>query len=266
MADPSPAVLTPPPMPHISCHASLHPVYHRTTTHVYPLQTDTAQRQGGYSIRSEGLRFINSSQRVAWTPPFNQIFMDQDGSLTGQSQGTVIPYTPFNDFRDPTSGCSRAGPVYDGGIVCDSSETVWPANQLAARGVSSSRDVAVSMWLLLFGSVCFLQVRRLVVDGVNPRELDFVPMAVVSTAGVGVVTFKPREDYGWVTPVVMRRVYRLFFKAVPEFQTMRLKVGEPEYLGQGEWVQLRFNYTNLRSFYKTSIAAANGSFVVPVGA
>jgi hypothetical protein len=193
-------------------------------------ETDGGQRQGGYSIRFQGQRFVNSTKRTAWTVPFNQIFLDLDGSLTGVAQGTVIPYSPFNDFNDPTSGCSRAGPTYDGGILCDSSESV----------------------------------RRLVVDGVNPRELDFMPMAVVSAAGTGVVRFKPREEYGWVTPVVMRRVYRLFFKAVPEFHSMRLKVGEPEYLGQGEWVGLCLNFTNKRSYYKTAIAAANGSFVVPV--
>ncbi len=63
-----------------------------------------------------------------------------------------------------------------------------------------------------------LQVRRLSIDGVNPRELDFRGMAVVSSAGAGVVQFRPRESYGWVTPLVMRRTYAMFFKAVPEFQ------------------------------------------------
>ncbi len=52
--------------------------------------------------------------------------------------------------------------------------------------------------------------------------------------------------------------------ACPFPQTMRIKLSEPEYVGQGEWVQLRFNFTNKRSFYKTFVAADNGSFVVPV--
>ena len=78
----------------------------------------------GYSVRFQGLRFINASQRVEWTIPFNQIFLDLDGSLTGHAAGTVIPYTPFNDFEEPSSGCRRVDMTYDNGILCDSSETV----------------------------------------------------------------------------------------------------------------------------------------------
>jgi hypothetical protein len=226
--------------------------------------------------------------------PFNQIFSDLDGTLTGFPQGTLIPYSPFNDFGGVASGCSRAGRVFDDGILCDSSETVcappFSGGEGGSRGMSrdgpwggtlaefSSRHVASTPPPLTSLApppfplpplahtlrVPTHQVRRLAIDGVNPRELDFRALAVVSSAGAGTVQFRPREEYGWVTPVVMRRVYSLYFKAVPDFQAMRVKVGEPEYMGPGEWVELRVNFTNKRSYYKTAIAAANGSFVVPV--
>jgi hypothetical protein len=66
------------------------------------------------------------------------------------------------------SGCSRAGVPLDQGIVCDASETV----------------------------------RRVSIDGVNPRELDFRYLAVRSAAGIGAVRFQPKETYGWVFPLV----------------------------------------------------------------
>ena len=104
------------------------PANHDPLTSVLSLpvrvQTEEASRQGGYTVRSTGLRFVNASVRTEWTVPHNQIFLDLDGSLTGYARGTVIPYTPFNDFGGASSGCVRAGTTYDSGILCDSSETV----------------------------------------------------------------------------------------------------------------------------------------------
>ncbi len=76
------------------------------------MQTDSSSRQGGYSVRSRGLRFVNSTRRTQWTTPFNQIFLDLDGSLTGFANGTVIPYTGFNGYSTDNSGCQRANNTY----------------------------------------------------------------------------------------------------------------------------------------------------------
>ena len=78
----------------------------------------------GYSVRFHGLRFVNASQRTQWTIPFNQIFLDLDGSLTGFANGVVTPFTPFNNFNGSGSGCTRADGALDHGIVCDATETV----------------------------------------------------------------------------------------------------------------------------------------------
>ncbi len=77
--------------------------------HVPFMQTDASSRQGGYSVRTQGLRFVNTTQVIKWTVPYNQIWLDLDGSLSGFVNGTVIPYTPFNNFGPTTSGCARAG-------------------------------------------------------------------------------------------------------------------------------------------------------------
>ncbi len=135
-------------------------------------------------MRFQGLRFINSTQRTMWTPPFNQIFLDLDGSLTGHVDGTAIPYTPFNNFGVAASGCVHVGVQYDSGIVCDGSETV----------------------------------RRVSIDGVNPREMDFKFLGVSTAAGTGLVQFQPKESYGWVFPAIMKRLYRLSFRSAVEFQ------------------------------------------------
>ena len=78
-------------------------------------------RQGAYTYRWQGLTFINTTARVKWTTPFKQIFWDLDGSLAGFRNGWVTPYYAFNHFRGP---CSRRGPEYDLGLVCDNSTVV----------------------------------------------------------------------------------------------------------------------------------------------
>ncbi len=52
----------------------------------------------------------------------------------------------------------------------------------------------------------------------------------------------------------------------PSAQTARIKLSEYEYLTSSEFVLLQFNFTNIRRWYKTSKAAANGSFIVRVKA
>ncbi len=94
-------------------------------------------RQGGYTYRWQGVQFINSPKKVLWTAPFKQIFWDLDGSLTGFANGWVTPYYRWNEF---TPACTRQDSVYDRGLVCDDS----------------------------------VVVRRLQLDYVNPRELDFM--------------------------------------------------------------------------------------------
>ncbi len=46
-------------------------------------------------------------------------------------------------------------------------------------------------------------------------------------------------------------------------QTMRIKLSEPEYLAPEEWVQLQFNFTNKRTYYKTSLADQGRSHACP---
>ena len=94
-------------------------------------------RQGGYTFRLLGLTFINTTRRVMWTPPYKEILLDLDGSLTGLAGGGwVMPMYKWNRW---TPMCVAANTTFDSGIVCDSSVTV----------------------------------RRLQISGVNPSQLDY---------------------------------------------------------------------------------------------
>jgi hypothetical protein len=94
-------------------------------------------RQGGYTFRWQGLTFVNSPQRVLWTEPRKDIWLDLDGTLSGSTNGWVTPYYAWNDLRP---NCVHADYVYDFGIVCDNTVTI----------------------------------RRLKVDNVRPTELNFL--------------------------------------------------------------------------------------------
>ena len=105
---------------------------------MFCLQCDshTDYRQGGYTSRWQGLTFVNSPKRVLWTPPYKELFWDLDGTLTGFADGWTSPYYAWNEFAP---ACVHHGSAYDDGIVCDNT----------------------------------VDMRRLQVNFVNPRELDF---------------------------------------------------------------------------------------------
>jgi hypothetical protein len=175
-------------------------------------QTDL--KQGGYTVRFRGLRFVNCSQRVAWVEPYKEIFFDLDGSLTGIASGTATPYYGFNEW---TPTCTRQGLALDSGLLCDAS----------------------------------VRVRRVQIDGVNPREMDFKWAAISSDAGRGRIRFLPKEIYGWVIPMVNQRAYNLTWETLIDWRTLSLRYSEPEYVAEfpGDWTRFTLNYTDYRFNY-----------------
>jgi hypothetical protein len=172
--------------------------------------SQTEYRQGGYTYRWRRLAFHNTPVRTFWAPPRRDIFWDMDGTLTGQrGGGWVLPRYRFNDWPEcppDTSG------VFSGGSVCTAA----------------------------------VQVRRLQIDGVLPRELDFQTLNVSSTAGFDDVTFRPKEFYGWAAPVVNRRWYGVRFKSAVDWRTLRLRYSEPEYIVPGEWTGTTWSWIDYR--------------------
>ncbi|CAE7614256.1 PKHD1L1, partial [Symbiodinium sp. KB8] len=214
--------------------------------------SQTDMKQGGYTYRYQNLRFVNSPKKTHWTLPRKQIFWDVDGSLTGIANGTVLPFYEFNAWPE----CTHEGEEYDDGMICDSS----------------------------------VRVRRVVIDGVEPQELDFKNAIVtgrsnrhpsVDSAEWGlenstkpdVIQFWPKEEYGWVVPLVTSHRYHFDFDSTIDFQKMRLKYGEYALIDEGwtpaaspadasrgtldpagEWVALAFNYTDRRWNFEVTYA------------
>jgi hypothetical protein len=192
-------------------------------------ENDDNYRQGGYTVRFSGLSWVNTERRVTWQPPFKDIFMDLDGTLTGGSGvagagpgATVLPFFAFNSWPE----CARdGGAVFTAGHVCSAA----------------------------------VVVRRLQLDGVQPWVLDFKNLNVSSAAGTDVVRFRPKEAYGWVAPVVTNKApaaaasdnkfYTLGFMQSPwlsDWQTLNLRYSEPDYVAPGEWTRLTFGFTDQR--------------------
>lgn len=175
--------------------------------------SDMDYRQGGYTVRWQGLTFINTPRRILWTAPYKEMFWDLDGSLTGYANGWASPYYRWNEW---VSACTHRDITYDNGIVCDNT----------------------------------VAMRRLQVNFVNPRELDFQSMIIDSVAGTDVMPFRPKEIYGWVAPVVTNKDYQLRFQSLVDWQTMTIRYSEPEYVSTGEYLMLSTTFTDFRLFYQ----------------
>ncbi len=176
-------------------------------------------RQGGYTARWTGLTFVNSAKKVLWTEPKKEIFWDLDGSLTGFANGWLTPFYKWNQFEP---ACTRGDTTYDSGIVCDNS----------------------------------VVVRRLQVDYVEPRELDFKLLVLNSTAGVDSMRFRVKEFYGWALPLVAERNYQFWFNSLVDWRNARVRYSEPVYVGGSEWVGLGTNFTDFRLNYEVLYGSA----------
>jgi hypothetical protein len=114
-----------------------------------------------------------------------------------------------------------------------------------------------------FGLICnsSVFVRRLQVDSVNPRELDYQRLQLTSDAGVGTAQFRVKEIYGWVLPVVTHHTYKAAFLSQVDFQLMRIRYSEPEYIVPGEWMHLSFNYIDYR--YQFQVTYSDSTVKIP---
>ena len=163
---------------------------------------------GGFTTRWEGLAFINSPKRTRWTGPYRQIFRDLDGSLTGMLGGTATPFRQYN-LWEPV--CSVSPPVdvpglggvavsaLDGGIACNAA----------------------------------VQVRKVLVDAVDPGSLDWATMGVASDAGTGEARFKPKPAYGWTVVLVNQRTYTLTLGTDVDWQSIRVRYAHEPYVNEG---------------------------------
>ena len=187
-------------------------------------ESDTNYKQGGYTYRFANLSFVNSAKRTTWESPYKDIFQDVDGSLTGWVNGTALPYWGWNN---------------------------WP---------SCPRD---TVGTFAFGSVCdnTTQVRRLVIDNVLPGNpgLYGINLNISSAAGWGSLSWRPKEEYGWVGPVVNTHNYVMRWQSLSDWYQMDITYSNPAYLNSSsnEWMSLTWPYIDKRygqrvTYYPTS--------------
>lgn len=171
-----------------------------------------SMKQGGYTYRWEGLQWVNSTRRTRWTSPRKAIFWDLDGSLTGEANATATPYYAFNDWPE----CAQSDATLDDGLFCDSS----------------------------------VVMRRLSMDKVEPRELDWRVVVIDSGAGSDHIDYRPRDTSGWVMPLVEGRRYHTTWDSLVDFRTLRLQFSRPEYVQPGEWLGLSYEFIDTRWQYE----------------
>lgn len=212
--------------------------------------SDQFYRQGGYTSRWRGLAFVNTSRRVAWTPPFKEILWDLDGTLTGSVNGTVTPYYAYNDWPECPRDVSAAR-TFDGGTVCDGSTRVRRIQiDNVAPGELYWLNMAITQWNI-------------------SRDAGAAPVASYDTWPAGRVDymlFRPKETYGWVFALVTGRRYNFGWQTTMDWQQMVLRYSEPEWISQnpspgfpvgtGEWTGVSFKWIDARYRNRALYASA----------
>jgi hypothetical protein len=168
-------------------------------------------KQGGYTYRMGGLRFVNSNVRTYWNPPYKCIYWDVDSTLTGFVNGSATYYYGFNNWPE----CPRdTVGTYQYGTVCNGSA----------------------------------MLRRVQMDYISPDELNWVTLNITSAAGTGLMPFRPIEIYGWVTPMVNTHTgYRHKWQgSLIDWRRFRVRYSEPEYVNAGEFMGLTFTWIDTR--------------------
>ena len=210
------------------------------------LQCDSeiALRQGGYTFRWQGITFINSTKKVKWTVPYKQIFWDLDGSITGTPNGWITPYYHWNDWTGP---CTHQGAAYDNGIVCDNTTAVRRLQIDQLQPYQLDQQVRVHA-LCEYRSLLRIERHRFVFPLALTLWLQYIILD--SAAGSDRIPFLPLEIYGYVVPVVVERSYNFRFTSLIDWQSVRIRYSEPEYVQPTEWLQLSTNFTDYRLEYE----------------
>jgi hypothetical protein len=174
--------------------------------------------QGADTYRFSGLKFVNTTRRIVWSPTKKDMWWDLDGSLNGLANTMIVQYYPHNEWPE----CHVPDPaVYDQSLMCN-------------PGV---------------------RIRRLGIDNVYPNQLSYTDVTVESSAGTtNDIFFLPMEIYGWVTPVVNNHTYSFTYvdAGISAYQ-WRLEYGRDAYLfeqmSQGHNETIEVDYTHNRWDY-----------------
>ena len=180
--------------------------------------------QSGFTIRTSGIKSINSAQLIQFQYPYKDIILDQDGTLTGVVGGTLTNNYAFN----VNPNCVPQGEELGYGIVCDASVRV--------RKVAIQYPEPQALWGI----------------SINVTSYDMSGKAL----GWQQLPYHQFDFSGWMIPVVTGYRYSLsWVDAVGDwfdFESIILRYSEPDVtaattLGpQHEWVQISFPYQSTR--------------------
>lgn len=157
--------------------------------------------QGGFTTRYEGLKFVNSTLRIYWSPTKKEILWDLDGTLAGVPGAMITRLYKHLQWNDV---CSVLQPesVYSDSILC------------GGPGKSA-------------------RIRRMQIEGVSPSVLSYTDVIARSATGEDSFYFLPLDTYGWVFPVVTgaNRSYWLDWRASgSSAYTIKYTLGRDAYL------------------------------------
>ncbi len=79
-------------------------------------------RQGAYTYRTEGLKFVNSTYKIVWSRHYKEIYWDMDGTFGGGNPHSwLINSYEFNNWPE----CTQLPSVnYENTMLCDNTTTV----------------------------------------------------------------------------------------------------------------------------------------------
>lgn len=141
-------------------------------------------------MRYEKVTWVDSDVRIQLDPGLAGIYHDMDGTLTGR--GAPNQWVSFdgryNHWEDGL--CEWGNSHYPNGIVCGHAD----------------------------GST---RMRRLLLNGQEPWQLDGKPLNVTSSAGSQPVPFTFKKLYGWAVPVIAGREYDLQIDDPNDFTQLR---------------------------------------------
>ena len=183
-------------------------------------QCDTVAQanQGGHTMYSRGLQFINTPIRFHTWYPYKEIVFDMDGSMTGYVNGSLTAYYAFN----VNPHCKQMNATY-GGIVCDPSVRV--------RKLSIMYPLPSTIWSA-----------QLLVTSFD---------ASGNQLGTDVVPYHTYDFSGWVVDVVTSYTYQFNFSlgGLPvDFTSFVFRYSEPSIVNynlisaQQEWTVIKLPY------------------------
>lgn len=203
--------------------------------------TDIERKQGGYTVRVEGMHFYNTVKKVEWTGHFNDIILDLDGSFTNHGAfSTLTPYKAYNEWNE----CSvLPKQTYDYSIVCPRE---YPIRRLQLYKAEPSVFDMLNLNITALDMPDHTRTQWL---AQNPTTTVKV-QDLVDSDRLDIIKFQPKEFAGWTIPVVSKKWYDVKVRSLSDWRKVTYRYSEPAYIAnypdQGEYLGVVMRHTDFR--------------------